>query len=190
MPPVSEQGSNEYLRFSSLSNAGFEIDGNQKTNQDSFISLINFGNFSLSLSSRFALICILPSHLPNVDPFISWCGQEIRPFLSLEFTMGMAPAAISSPGSSAGAHHHSAGAQNLSTKSRAPPSTKPVLATPAPPPHCAQYLLHYHGASASTLNILRLSGCKRSNSCSAYGAGVVRCERACACQAPSSPTVV
>jgi hypothetical protein len=43
IPPVAEKGENEFLRFSALSNAGFEMDGLQKTNQDSFISIVNLG---------------------------------------------------------------------------------------------------------------------------------------------------
>ncbi len=44
IPPVAEKGENEFIRFSALSNAGFEMDGLQKTNQDSFISIANLGN--------------------------------------------------------------------------------------------------------------------------------------------------
>jgi hypothetical protein len=43
IPPVAEKGENEFLRFSALSNAGFEMDGLQKTNQDTFISIANLG---------------------------------------------------------------------------------------------------------------------------------------------------
>jgi hypothetical protein len=40
-----EKGSNDFLRFSALSNAGFETDGMQKTNQDAFISINHLGEF-------------------------------------------------------------------------------------------------------------------------------------------------
>jgi hypothetical protein len=38
-----EKGETEWLRFHSLSNAGYEPDGHKKTNQDSFISIAEFG---------------------------------------------------------------------------------------------------------------------------------------------------
>ena len=51
IPPVAEKGENEFLRFSALSNAGFEMDGLQKTNQDTFISIANLGKIhGLSLA--------------------------------------------------------------------------------------------------------------------------------------------
>jgi hypothetical protein len=40
---VTDKGQNEYLRFSALSNAGYEPDGHKKTNQDAFISFVDFG---------------------------------------------------------------------------------------------------------------------------------------------------
>jgi hypothetical protein len=40
---VTDRGQNEYLRFSALSNAGYEPDGHKKTNQDAFISFVEFG---------------------------------------------------------------------------------------------------------------------------------------------------
>jgi len=40
---VTDKGQNEYLRFSALSNAGYEPDGHKKTNQDAFISFVEFG---------------------------------------------------------------------------------------------------------------------------------------------------
>lgn len=49
IPPVAEKGQNEFLRFSALSNAGFEMDGLQKTNQDSFISIANLGEPTVSV---------------------------------------------------------------------------------------------------------------------------------------------
>ena len=47
IPPVIEKGTNNFLRFSAMSNAGFEVDGLQKTNQDSFVSIMNLGDQAL-----------------------------------------------------------------------------------------------------------------------------------------------
>ena len=44
---VTDKGQNEYLRFSALSNAGYEPDGHKKTNQDAFISFVDFGHILL-----------------------------------------------------------------------------------------------------------------------------------------------
>jgi hypothetical protein len=38
-----EKGETQWLRFHSLSNAGYEPDGHKKTNQDSFISIAEYG---------------------------------------------------------------------------------------------------------------------------------------------------
>lgn len=40
---VTDLGQNEWLRYFSLSNAGYEPDGHKKTNQDAFISQPDFG---------------------------------------------------------------------------------------------------------------------------------------------------
>lgn len=44
---VTDQAQTDWLRYFSLSNAGYEPDGNKKTNQDAFIS---FGDFGLHLA--------------------------------------------------------------------------------------------------------------------------------------------
>jgi len=50
---VTDKGQNEYLRFSALSNAGYEPDGHKKTNQDAFISFVDFGESSVSVFGVF-----------------------------------------------------------------------------------------------------------------------------------------
>jgi hypothetical protein len=40
---VTDQAQTDWLRYFSLSNAGYEPDGNKKTNQDAFISYGDFG---------------------------------------------------------------------------------------------------------------------------------------------------
>lgn len=49
----SDNGSNTLLRYASLSNAGYEPDGGKKTNQDSFVSILEFGDPSVSLFGVF-----------------------------------------------------------------------------------------------------------------------------------------
>jgi hypothetical protein len=48
MGTTSDKGESEWLKFSSLSNAGYEPDGHKKTNQDAFISFADFGAGSSS----------------------------------------------------------------------------------------------------------------------------------------------
>ena len=43
MGTVTDQAQTDWLRYFSLSNAGYEPDGNKKTNQDAFISYGDFG---------------------------------------------------------------------------------------------------------------------------------------------------
>lgn len=50
---VTDKGSNEWLRYASLSNAGYEPDGHKKTNQDAFISIPVHGDPSVSLFGVF-----------------------------------------------------------------------------------------------------------------------------------------
>lgn len=50
---VTDKGASEYLRFSALSNAGYEPDGHKKTNQDAFISFAEFGDASVSVFGVF-----------------------------------------------------------------------------------------------------------------------------------------
>lgn len=45
---TSDKGTNKYLRYASLSNAGYGPDGGKKTNQDSFVSILEFGDPSVS----------------------------------------------------------------------------------------------------------------------------------------------
>lgn len=44
----SEKGSNSYLRYAALSNAGYDPEGAKKTNQDAYVSLGEFGHESVS----------------------------------------------------------------------------------------------------------------------------------------------
>ncbi len=41
------------MRYASLSNAGYEPDGGKKTNQDSFVSILEFGDPSVSVFGVF-----------------------------------------------------------------------------------------------------------------------------------------
>jgi len=50
---VSDRGINDYIRFSALSNAGYEPDGHKKTNQDAFVSIPEHGDPSVSLFAVF-----------------------------------------------------------------------------------------------------------------------------------------
>ena len=47
------QASNKYLRYASLSNAGYEPDGGKKTNQDAFVSIAEFADPSVSVFAVF-----------------------------------------------------------------------------------------------------------------------------------------
>lgn len=49
----SDQASNKYLRYASLSNAGYEPDGGKKTNQDAFVSIAEFADPSVSVFAVF-----------------------------------------------------------------------------------------------------------------------------------------
>jgi len=50
---VIDRNDNEWLRYFSLSNAGYEPDGHKKTNQDAFISIHEFGDASISVFGVF-----------------------------------------------------------------------------------------------------------------------------------------
>mmetsp|Transcript_21500 Transcript_21500/g.53052 ORF Transcript_21500/g.53052 Transcript_21500/m.53052 type:complete len:351 (-) Transcript_21500:755-1807(-) len=50
---ATDKGNNEWLRYASLSNAGYEPDGNKKTNQDSFISIADHGDTTVSVFGVF-----------------------------------------------------------------------------------------------------------------------------------------
>mmetsp|Transcript_19813 Transcript_19813/g.48654 ORF Transcript_19813/g.48654 Transcript_19813/m.48654 type:complete len:368 (+) Transcript_19813:128-1231(+) len=50
---VTDRGQTEWLRYYSLSNAGYEPDGHKKTNQDSFISIPEFGDGTVSVFGVF-----------------------------------------------------------------------------------------------------------------------------------------
>ena len=119
IPPVAEKGENEFLRFSALSNAGFEMDGLQKTNQDSFISIVNLGGIRdahgyLSRRSGSRAHQLGARVKPRL---ITGCfAQESRPSPSSASTTAMAHAAISSP-----ATFESAPLSPSSTSPAAPP---------------------------------------------------------------------
>jgi hypothetical protein len=53
MGTVSDKGQNDYIRFSALSNAGYEPDGHKKTNQDAFLSFVEFGQSKRAIRGRF-----------------------------------------------------------------------------------------------------------------------------------------
>lgn len=50
---VTDQAQTDWLRYFSLSNAGYEPDGNKKTNQDAFISYGDFGDPTVSIFGVF-----------------------------------------------------------------------------------------------------------------------------------------
>lgn len=50
---TAEKGSNNFLRYAALSNAGYEPDGGKKTNQDTFVSICEFGDPSISVFGVF-----------------------------------------------------------------------------------------------------------------------------------------
>mmetsp|Transcript_25231 Transcript_25231/g.63710 ORF Transcript_25231/g.63710 Transcript_25231/m.63710 type:complete len:352 (+) Transcript_25231:30-1085(+) len=50
---VTDVGACEWLRFNSLSNAGYEPDGHKKTNQDAFFSVSDFGDKDVSIFGVF-----------------------------------------------------------------------------------------------------------------------------------------
>jgi len=50
---VADRGANEWLRYNSLSNAGYEPDGHKKTNQDAFFSVVEFGDKDVSIFGVF-----------------------------------------------------------------------------------------------------------------------------------------
>lgn len=63
---VTDKGANVWQRYSSLSNAGYEPDGNKKTNQDSFFSINEFGE-ELHLQAAYRPPCPpqLQRHAPH-----------------------------------------------------------------------------------------------------------------------------
>lgn len=50
---TSDKGQSQFLRYAALSNAGYEPDGGKKVNQDSFVSLLDFGDASVSVFGVF-----------------------------------------------------------------------------------------------------------------------------------------
>eukprot|EP00284_Hemiselmis_tepida_P007365 CAMPEP_0174928372 /NCGR_PEP_ID=MMETSP1355-20121228/22949_1 /TAXON_ID=464990 /ORGANISM="Hemiselmis tepida, Strain CCMP443" /LENGTH=366 /DNA_ID=CAMNT_0016174529 /DNA_START=67 /DNA_END=1167 /DNA_ORIENTATION=- len=50
---VTDKAENAWLRYFSLSNAGYEPDGHKKTNQDAFISIAEFGDPTVSIFGVF-----------------------------------------------------------------------------------------------------------------------------------------